>query len=139
MTPQSGAGASRPGLYALRCRAMGVDIMETDAIQLRAEHDAVLERVSSRASILHLAHAVVSGGVGALFLAAAGKLWWDFSEYHPEYYEIALGVSAIALAYAAVRLWLGLAASRRERVEVARLFTLRKALDLDVPGAMLPR
>lgn len=113
--------------------------MDTDATQLRAEHDAVLERVSSRESISHLAHGVVAGGIGALFLAAAGKLWWDFSEYHPEYYVIALVISAAASVYSGARLWLGRTVFRREQVQVARLFELRKVLNLDVPGAMFPR
>ena len=113
--------------------------MDTDATQLRAEHDAVLERVSSRQSIGHFAHGVVAGGLGALFLATAGKLWWDFSEYHPEYYLIALVISAVALVYSGARLWLGRTVFRWEQGQVARLFELRRALNLDVPGAMLPR
>jgi hypothetical protein len=113
--------------------------MEREPSQLRAEHDAVLERVSSRESIGHFAHGIVAGGIGALFLAAAGKLWWDFSEYHPEYHLAALVISTVTLGYSAVRLLIGRATFRREATQVARLFELRKALSLDVPGAMLPR
>jgi hypothetical protein len=113
--------------------------MQIDDSQLRAEHDAVLERVSSRQSIGHFAHGVVAVAIGALFLAAAAKLWWDFSEYRPEYYVIALIISGLALAYGVVRLTVGRVVFRREKIQVARLFELREALSLDVPGAMLPR
>jgi hypothetical protein len=113
--------------------------MDLDAVALRAEHDAVLERVSSRASIGHFAHGIVASGVSILFLAASVKLWWDFSEYRPEYYLAGLVVASGAAAYAAGRLLVGRRIFLQEAVEVDRLLELRRALHLDVPGAMLPR
>lgn len=113
--------------------------MEPEATQLRAEHDAILERVSSRQSIGHFAHGIISGCIGALFLAAAVRLWWDAAESDLEFRLAAAGVSSVALMYSAVRLLVGRATFHREASLVARLLELRKALSLDVPGAMLPR
>jgi hypothetical protein len=113
--------------------------MEMDAAGLRAEHDAVLERVSSRRSIECFAHGAIAGGVGGLVMAAAAKLWWDFSEYLPEYYVGALVVAVGALGYSAWQLRTGFVTYRREKSEVARLLELRRKLDLDLPGAMFPR
>lgn len=113
--------------------------METAETQLRAEHDAVLERVASRLSIEHFAHGTVATGVGVVFLAAAVKLWWDFSESRPEYFVVALGITAVALTYGVARLWIGRAVFKRERAQIARLLELRRTLELDVPGSMLPR
>lgn len=113
--------------------------MKPEATQLRAEHDAILERVSSRQSIGHFAHGIISGCIGALFLAAAVRLGWDASESDPEYRLAAAGLSSVTFMYSAVRLLVGRATFRREASLVTRLLELRKALSLDVPGAMLPR
>jgi hypothetical protein len=108
------------------------------ATELRAEHDEVLARLSSRRSMVHVAHAAVAGFVAAIFLSAAAKLWWDFSEYHPELYQASLVVSGLGALYAGVRATLGFIDFRRERGELVRLRHLRATLRIDDPATSLP-
>jgi hypothetical protein len=110
----------------------------TESTDLRAEHDAVLSALSARESTLHLAHGAVSALVCLTFLAASAKLWWDFSEYNPEYYQGALAVSVSAALYAVVRVLVGRVHFKRERIELGRLRSLRRALGVDDPSVMLP-
>lgn len=105
---------------------------------LRAEHDQVLLRLSARSSMVHLAHAVVSAFICLTFLAASAKFWWDFSEYHPEYFQASLGVATAAIVYAAVRGAVGARHFRRERVELSRLIELRTQLRIDDAANLLP-
>jgi hypothetical protein len=109
-----------------------------DVRQLRAEHDEVLQRLSSRVSTLHFAHAAVGTLVSATFVAASAKLWWDFGEYNPGRWQVALAIAGLALAYAAVRALIGAGHYRRERRELVRLRELRATLHLDDPATLLP-
>ncbi len=117
---------------------MARGVIESTA-ELRAEHDAVLSALSERRSMLHLAHGAVSALISATFLAASAKLWWDFSEYDPQYYQGALAISAATACYAVVRFIIGRGHFKRERVELGRLRTLRRELGVDDPQVMLPR
>ncbi len=105
---------------------------------LRAEHDAVLSSLSARRSTLHLAHAAVSGFIGLTLVAVAAKLWWDYSEYNPEYFEGSLALAAMAGLYSLVRLVIGRGHFKRERVALGRLLSLRRELGVDDPAVMLP-
>jgi cytochrome bd-type quinol oxidase subunit 1 len=116
---------------------MASGVIESTA-DLRAEHDAVLSALSVRRSMLHLAHGAVSALVSGTFLAASAKLWWDFSEYDPEYYQTALAVCAVTACYSVVRFLIGRGHFKRERVELVRLRTLRRELGVDDPRVMLP-
>lgn len=112
--------------------------MEPDATALRTEHDAVQSHLSSRASTPHVAKAAALSFVAATLYAAAAKLWWDLSEYHPELYLTVLGLALAVTAWALVRLVTGLRLARRERQEHARLLELRARLHLDDPASLLP-
>jgi hypothetical protein len=113
--------------------------MEPDASALRIEHDAVQSRLSSRASTPHVAWGVGLSFTAAILIAAAAKLWWDLSEYHPEFYVAVLALGLVVGLWAAVRLGIGLRLARSERREFVRLLELRQRLHLDDPASLLPR
>jgi hypothetical protein len=113
------------------------EVIVMDVSELRSEHDAVLAAISSRRSTLHLAHGAVSAIVAFVFLAASAKLWWDFSEYEPEYYQAALGVTGVALLYSVVRFLIGRVDFKKERIQLARLRVLRRELGVDDHSALL--
>jgi hypothetical protein len=112
--------------------------MEPDAAALRTEHDAVLSRLSSRASTRHLAWGLGLSFACATLLAAAAKLWWDLSEYHPELYLAVLTVAVFVGAAAGYRLGVGILLAARERHEFGRLLQLRSRIGLDDASSLLP-
>jgi len=113
-------------------------LMEPDASALRTEHDAVLSQLSSRASTAHLAWGAGLTFTAATLLAAAAKLWWDLSEYHPEAYLAVLALALGVAGWAGARLATGLRLARRERQQFVRLVELRARLHLDDPASLLP-
>lgn len=110
-----------------------------DDRRLRAEHDAVLQRVSKRLSIDHLAHGIVAMAVGGGALALGWDLWGQGLGWELQVSLGALMGSLGILGYAGVRLVLAWVTARREAADVARLLELRQTLGLDTPGALLPR
>lgn len=108
--------------------------MPTDSI--RAEHDAVLSSLSTRESVRHYGHAAVAILFATVLGGTSGKLWWDFSTDHPGRAYVFAGLASIALAYAAVRLVIAARVNGKERVLLARLRELRKALGVDAPAAV---
>jgi hypothetical protein len=105
--------------------------MSNDA--LRAEHDAVLSSLETRASTHHFAHAAVSFFLSVSLFGTAGKLWWDHWADEPSWTLAAGALGALALCYAVARGVLGGRAYRAEKVRVARLLDLRKAIGADAP------
>ncbi|MFZ5468464.1 MAG: hypothetical protein ACOZIN_03410 [Myxococcota bacterium] len=109
---------------------------ETEA---HRELERLQAEVSSRASVVHFAHAGVSMIVALLVAGAAAKLFWD------------LPLRALVLAFFPSALSLGLAAysvlhyrrgKRELEGELRRyqmMLTLRRTLRLDDPAALLPR
>lgn len=101
--------------------------------ELRAEHDQVLNSLSTRVSTLHFAHAAVGTFVSIVLFSTAGKLWWDFWIEHPEYAIACASGGGVAVAYALTRYLLGRSAEGRENVMLVRLLEMRKALGVDAP------
>jgi hypothetical protein len=98
-----------------------------------------LERdLESRDSILHFAH---SGGamVMALILAgAAAKLFWD-SHRIPILGWLASALSLAGAAYSVQQYRRGQRALRAEIEQFESMKSLRRAMGLDDPSALLPR
>lgn len=110
--------------------------MSTEA--LRAEHDAVLSSLSTRASTHHFAHGAVSLFLTVVFLGTSARLWLDYGSEHPEWSLIA-GVAGVAVfIYSLVRLIIGARAYGRERAQLGRLLELRKTLGVDAPASLSP-
>lgn len=108
------------------------------ATELRSQHDAMAERLASRSSILHFAHAAVSGFICLILLGASGKLWWDFSETNPEWALAMGGLGLAAMAYSLTRYFLGSRQLKRELADLEKLKALRRELGVDDPAALLP-
>lgn len=103
------------------------------SIELRAEHDLVLNSLSTRESTLHYAHCAVSLFVSIILFSTAAKLWWDFWIEHPEYSLACAAAGGVAIGYSMTRFFIGHAASGRENVQLVRLLDLRKTLGVDAP------
>jgi hypothetical protein len=106
--------------------------------ELRSQLDRLQERLATRQSILHFAHAGVSVISALIFGAAAAKLFWDSAKLP----VLGFGAAAVALGlliYSGVRY----AKGRRELTEELKrygdLLELRRRLQLDNPSALLPR
>ena len=108
--------------------------MSTDPV--RAEHDAVLTSLSTRVSTMHFAHAAVSILISVALAGTAGKFWWDHWATNPEWASWFFGLTALALAYAGLRLALGARANGKERLLLTRLRALRKELGVDAPASV---
>lgn len=106
--------------------------MSNDA--LRAEHDAVLAAVQTRASTLHFAHVAVSFFVAVSLGGTAGKLWWD--QEPTSWWATAAALCGVTLVYCLSRLALALTRYRSERTQVDRLMVLRKQMGLDAPVSL---
>lgn len=105
---------------------------------LRAEHDAMLTRLSARKSTFHFAHAAVSIFVACVFGGAAWKLSIDLEySWAPSLVLPAAVISGVALAYGVLRLILGRVVLQTEVVEFERLKGLRKQLKLDEPATFV--
>jgi hypothetical protein len=106
--------------------------------ELRSQLEQLQERLATRHSILHFAHAGVSMIVALIFGSAAAKLFWD-SEKVPVLGFVAAAVALGLLTYSGVRY----AKGRRELAEELKrygdLLELRRRLKLDNPSALLPR
>lgn len=101
---------------------------------LRAEHDAMLARLSARQSTFHFAHAAVSIFVACIFSGAAWKLSIDVEyAWAPSLVLPAAIVAAVALAYGLFRLVLGRSVLQTEVGQFERLKALRQQLKLDEP------
>lgn len=107
--------------------------MSTD---LRTEHDAVLTALSTRESTRHFAHAAVSVLFAVALAGTAAKLWWDAWTTHPEWASSCVGLTALCLVYAGIRLAMGASANGKERLQLVRLRELRKALGVDAPASL---
>lgn len=110
-----------------------------DSSALRAEHDAMLARLSARASTLHFAHCAVSFFVACVFAGASLKLSLDVEfEWAPQLVLPAAIAAGLAALYALGRLAMGLTVLRAEVKDFERLRALRTELKLDEPPALLP-
>jgi hypothetical protein len=106
----------------------------TDA--LRAEHDAVLSSLETRASTHHFAHAAVSFFLSISLFGSAGKLWWDYWTDEPQWALIAGSLGMVALCYSLGRGIFGARTYGAEKLQIARLLDLRKAIGADAPLAL---
>ncbi|MBL8937375.1 MAG: hypothetical protein JNM69_22635 [Archangium sp.] len=105
---------------------------------LRAEHDAMLTRLSARKSTFHFAHAAVSIFVACVFGGAAWKLSLDLEyAWAPSLVLPATIVASLALAYGLFRLIVGRGVLQTEVAEFERLKGLRKQLKLDEPATFV--
>lgn len=110
-----------------------------NAPSLRAEHDAMLARLSVRTSTLHFAHCAVSFFVACVLGGASLKLSLDTElVWAPSLVLPAAVAGGLAAAYAVVRLAMGLRVLQREVKDFERLRALRSELRLDDPAALLP-
>lgn len=106
--------------------------------ELRSQLERLQERLATRQSILHFAHAVVSLIAALIFGGAATKLLWD-AEKVPVQGFGAMVVALGLLIYSLARY----ARGRRELAEELKrygdLLELRRRLQLDNPSTLLPR
>lgn len=96
------------------------------------------QELSDRQSIVHFAHAAISGVVAVILGMASGKLFWD--SIRLSYVGVLAAVVALAaLVYACVhyRKARRLLAEEHRRFEVMK--QMREALHLDDPSALLPQ
>ncbi|MEW6431872.1 MAG: hypothetical protein AB1730_10220 [Myxococcota bacterium] len=110
-----------------------------DPNALRAEHDQLMARLSTRQSTEHFAHAAVSTFIGLILAGAAGKLFWDVQMRFVEWAIAGAAVGVGLLLYALVRYLKGHSALAAEHREFVRLSALRRALGIDDPSSLLPR
>jgi hypothetical protein len=103
---------------------------------LKAEHDAVLESISTRGSTKHFAHAAVSLMVCFMLAGTFANMLLEKSGAHADD-AVWVGVlSGLVMAYSAVRLVLALRMNARERMQLARLLDLRRELGFEMPIAL---
>lgn len=110
-----------------------------DPTALRAEHDLLMARLSTRTSTEHFARAAVVSFVALIVCGAAGRLFWDSGHKHGSW---ALGIGTVGLVllgYAASRYLRGRAVLAAELREFERLSALRRSLGIDDPASLLPR
>lgn len=105
---------------------------------LRAQLERLQERLSTRQSTLHFAHAGVSTIVALLLGGAAAKLFWD-SLRTPKLAFLVTAVSLGLLTYAVSQLRKGRRELADELKQYDSLLELRRKLRLDDPSALLPR
>jgi hypothetical protein len=110
-----------------------------DPNALRAEHDQLMARLSTRKSTEHFAHAAVSTFFGLILAGVAGKLFWDRQLEFARWGGAIASVAAVLLGYALVRYLQGRATLATERREFERLLALRRSLGIDDPASLLPR
>jgi hypothetical protein len=96
------------------------------------------DELSTRASVLHFAHAAVSL-VATLMLGGAGfKMLKDLAGEELSFAYGVLGIAGALLTYALIRTAYGFIAKRREQQRFTVLQSLRRQLRLDDPSALLP-
>jgi len=111
----------------------------TEATVTQQEYDQLSQRLSTRASTEHFARTAFMMVAAIVVAGTAGKLFWDTAERFL-WIPIVPTVISLALAYYAVRRYLaGKRELQRELHEYQRLSSLRQALKLDDPDALLPR
>ncbi len=106
--------------------------------ELRAEHDVLLHRLSSRASTLHFAVASIALFASLILAGTAGKLWWDFGEKHQEWTMLVGAVALGGLVFSSVRYLAGRRELTQELEGFARLTSLRRELKLDDSAVPTP-
>jgi hypothetical protein len=107
-------------------------------LDLREQLDSLQAELSSRSSIVHFAHTGVAMIAALIVAGAAGKLSWDT----PKYPQVGLGIGMLALglcAYAVIHYRRGQRVLRYELERFELLKSLRRALHLDDPSALLPQ
>lgn len=110
-----------------------------DPTALRAEHDHLMARLSTRKSTEHFAHAAVSTFIGLILAGAAGKLFWDSQLKFVQFVIAIAAVAGVLLLYALVRYLKGHSTLAVEHKEFERLSALRRSLGIDDPSSLLPR
>lgn len=106
--------------------------------ELRSQLERLQERLATRQSILHFAHAAVSLIVALIFGGAAVKLFRD-STMEP---ALGFGATVVALGlliYSLVRYAKGRRELADELKRYGDLLELRRRLQLDNPSTLLPR
>jgi hypothetical protein len=105
---------------------------------LRSQLERLQERLATRQSILHFAHAGVSLLASLIFVGAAAKLFWDSTKVP----VLGFAVAALALGlgiYSLVHYLKGRRELAEELKQYSDLLELRRRLQLDNPSALLPR
>lgn len=133
MSPRLGGG--RPwdwtGPFGARYTIRVSDTTPQGALD---EYRAVISKVESRQSVVHLAHAIVVGIAGLAVGGAAVRLGIDLSPSNVGWAYGVGGVAAGLVAYAVVRALLAQRARRSERRHVEQLVAIGKRLRLDEPS-----
>jgi hypothetical protein len=106
--------------------------------ELRSQLEQLQERLATRHSILHFAHAGVSVIVALIFGGAAAKLFWDSAKV-PVLGFVATAVALGLLIYGLVRYSKGRRELAEELKRYGDLLELRRRLQLDNPSKLLPR
>jgi hypothetical protein len=106
--------------------------------ELRSQLERLQERLATRQSILHFAHAGVSILVALIFAGAAAKLFWD-SVRVPLAAFGASGLSLGLMFYGVLNFTKGRRLLAEELKQYNDLLELRRRLRLDNPSALLPR
>ena len=113
-------------------------MVDSDA-KLRLEYDDVSSKLLARKSTVHFAHAAIFGLIGLIASGTSAKLFWDFgvADYRLET-TVSTVVASLGLVYALARFALGRRELKLELSLLERLRSLRVALHLDDPKALLP-
>jgi predicted membrane-bound spermidine synthase len=106
--------------------------------ELKAQFERLQERLSSRQSTLHFAHAGVSTIAALILGGAAAKLFWD-SLRTPKLAFVVTALAVGLLVYAVVHFRKARALLADELKQYDLLLELRRRLRLDDPSALLPR
>ena len=102
--------------------------------------EALQRELSARQSVLHFAHAAVSGIFALIGAGASAKMFWDFAGGEREAWAIEVGwLAAGIFIYTVVRFALGRRALKQELKSFAQLQSLRRQLNQDDVSLMLPR
>jgi hypothetical protein len=104
----------------------------------RARLPALQAQLAVRQSTTHFARAGVALVASAVFTGAAAKLFWDSIRF-PILGAVSAVIAAGLIIFAWVQYRRGTAHYRREMELFASLQAVHRALQLDDPGALLPR
>ena len=97
------------------------------------------KRVYSRISVLHYAHAAVSGLIAVIIAGAAAKMAWDYTLDEMPWTLGVIGVAAALVIYSLVRFLFGRRAMKFELGLFEELQSLRTRLGYDQPSSLLPQ
>lgn len=117
--------------------------MSAPDANLREQLEQLQAELASRRSIVHFAHAGVSLVVALIFAGASAKYFYDqfvlVKEEHVLIGAIFAVLSVGLLVYSAARMVLGRKTLKHEKSRYQTMMSVRSALKLDDPSALLPR